>query len=82
MTFYVGATMTNKRDMSFSRYPKLIGVMKFVKNKHGLFDKVWRVSKDNKECKKANERKSRKQHEYCRLTAYLPSSACTMLGLM
>ena len=38
---------------------------------------------------KANERKIRKQHEYCGLTAWLavhhqphPSNTCTMLGLM
>ena len=63
--------------------------MKYGKNEHGLIDKVWPVSQDNKERKKADERKIRKQHEYCGLTAWLdvsqqrhPSSAFTMLGLM
>ena len=81
--------MTKRRDMSFFPNPKLIDDMKCVKNEHGLIDKVWPESQNNKERKKANERKIRKQYANCGLTAWLavrqqrhPSSACTMLGLM
>ena len=49
----LGATMTKRRDMSFSRYPKLIYVMKYVKNKDDHIDDGWPLHQDNKEKGKA-----------------------------
>ena len=42
--------------MSFSRYPKLIYVMKYVKNKDDHIDEGWPLHQDNKERGKAIER--------------------------
>ena len=51
------ATFSKKRDMSFSRYPKLIDVMKNVmKNEDDHIDEGWPVHQDNKERGKAIER--------------------------
>ena len=52
----LGAIMTKRRDMSFSRYPKLIDVMKYVKNKDDHIDEGWPLHQDNKERGKAIER--------------------------